>query len=350
MTGRSDALEVRAAREDEREEWDAFVEATPHATFFHLSSWARAVTEEFGHADRGLVARRDGEVVGVLPLIGCRGLRGGRSLISSAYAVYGGPVGVDAEVERALFEEADRIAVAERARRLELRCLHDPGFDLPRSDLYATFIKDLPERAEDVLPGMPKKARADARKARKNHGLTLNEGPWYVADLVRLFHRNKRSLGSPALPAGFFARLLSTFPGASTVHVVKDGDEPVAAVMSFLFRDTVLAYYSGTADGADRRVKASAFMYMALQEWCVERGYRVFDFGRSRRGAGAFKFKEHQGFEARDLHYLFRLVRDEHLPSLNPSNPKTLVLQRTWRRLPLGVTGVLARSASRYLP
>ncbi len=234
--------------------------------------------------------------------------------------------------------------------RLELRCLEDPGLDLPQSPLYATFIKDLPAKVDDVLAGMPKKSRADARKARSSHGLTLHEGTWFVADLVRLFHHNKRSLGSPALPSSFFARLLSTFGDRATVHVVKREGQPLSAVMSFLFKDQVLAYYSGTGDGADRAYKASAFMYCALQEWSIERGYKVFDFGRSRKDSGAFSFKCHQGFEPRDLHYAFHLVKDAGLPSLNPSNPKTKVLQETWKRLPLGLTTRLSGRAARYLP
>ena len=343
-------VEVRPIESGDRDAWDAFVLEAPRASFFHLSSWTRAIVDEFGHRDRGLVALRDGEVVGVLPLIQCRALRGRSPLISSAYAVYGGPVGADGGVERALFEAAERVAVAEGAGRVELRCQHDPGFDLPRLDLYATFIKDLPAAPEDVLAGMPKKARADARRAREKHGLTLHEGRWYVADLVRLFHRNKRDLGSPGLPSSFFLRLLDTFEGASTVHLVKREGQPLAAVMSFLFRDQVLAYYSGTAEGVDRAYKASAFMYMALQEWSVEQGYRIFDFGRSRKESGAFAFKSRQGFEPRDLHYLHRLVRDQGLPSLNPSNPKTRILRDTWRRLPIAMTQALSRPASRYLP
>ncbi len=70
----------------DREAWDAFVEASPRATFFHLWGWSQAVCDQFKHSNRGLVARRGERVVGVLPLIGCRGLRGGLSLISSAYA------------------------------------------------------------------------------------------------------------------------------------------------------------------------------------------------------------------------------------------------------------------------
>lgn len=343
-------LSVRRAEPADHARMDAFVDASKRATFFHLTGWTRAVAEEFGHEDRSLLAERNGEVVGVLPLSLCRKLGRKKDLISTAYGVYGGPAGVDSDVELALYRAAEEDAVQLGVGRLELRCLDDPGLDLPKADLHATFIKELPGTAEEVLSGMPKKSRADARKARRDHGLTLSEGVWYLPDLVRLFHLNKRSLGSPALPATFFARLANTFGDRTTVHVVKREGETVAAVMSFLFRDQVLAYYSGTGDGVDRAYKASGFMYMALQEWAVEKGYRVFDFGRSRKESGAFSFKARQGFEARDVHYAFKLVKSEGLPTFNPSNPKTEILQKTWRTLPMALTSRLSRVASKFLP
>ncbi len=348
--GSAAPLVVRAALSTDTAAMDRFVLSAEDGTFFHLSGWTRAVVDEFKHRDRSLVALRGDQVVGVLPLTECGGVLGGRSLISNAYAVYGGPAAADRETEVALVRAAEELAVAEGVGRLELRCKRDLDLGFERLDLHATFIRELPDQAEEVLKRMPKKARADARKAREGHGLTLVEGRWYLGDLVRLFHANKQALGSPALPATFFARLLSNFPDHSTIHLTKQGDEPVMAVMSFLFRDQVLAYYSGSAPDADRRCKASGFTYMALQEWSVRAGYRLFDFGRSRKGAGAFAFKARQGFEAQDLYYQVRLVRDRALPSLNPSNPKTLVLQRGWRSLPAGLARRLSTSASRYLP
>lgn len=343
-------LVVRRAAPGDASRVDAFALETPRASFFHCAGWTRAVCDEFGHEDRSLVAERDGCVVGVMPLALCRGLLGGRALISTPYGVYGGPIGTGGEVERALFDEAEREALALGVGRLEMRCLEDPGLGLPKSDLHATFVKGLGTDPADVLPGMPKKSRADARKARNTHGLRLHEGRWYLPDLVRLFHANKRALGSPALPTSYFERLLDTFGDRATIHVVKKDGETLAAVMSFLFRDQVLAYHSGTEPGVDRAFKASVFMYMALQEWSIENGYRIFDFGRSRKDSGAFSFKQHQGFAARDLHYSFRLVQDRGLPTFNPSNPKTRILQRTWSKLPSGVTQLLSRPASRFLP
>ena len=117
------------------------------------------------------------------------------------------------------------------------------------------------------------------------------------------------------------------------VHLVRKGDEPLAAVMSFSFRDTLLAYYSGTARDADREYSASNFMYLALQEWAVRQGFTRFDFGRSRRDP-VLPVQGAPGFEPRPLHYRFLLVRDRALLSLHPSNPRTRLLRETWSRLP----------------
>lgn len=344
------SVQIGASAPADDAERDAFVHAHPRATFFHLSGWRRVVERVLCHQPADLIARRDGRIVGVLPLMRAHSLITGRALISMPYAVYGGPVGEDTQVEEALVRAAMAQAERERASRLELRCLSAPSVELTPSNLYATFISDLPAKPEDVLARMPKKSRAEARKARDKHGLTLTEGLWYFEDFYRLFHRNKRSLGSPGLPHAFFWTLRKEFGEGVRIHAVHKGSEVVAAVMSFVWRGELMAYYSGAADGADRNYSASNFMYMALQEWSVEQGLKRFDFGRSRKDSGAFQFKEHQGFTARDLEYRFHLVRDRGLPSLNPSNPKTKWLRDGWARLPLSVSMALSSELARYLP
>jgi FemAB-related protein (PEP-CTERM system-associated) len=351
----TESLEIRPGDCADDERRDRYVAAHPQGTFFHLSGWRRVIERVMGHRGADLCAWRGDELVGVFPLMRCVSLFGAPSLLSMPYAVYGGPLGDADEIQRALFDAAEREALEEKVGRLEMRFLHEPGeafasAPLEASQLYYTFIRELPDTPEGVAAAMPKKARAEARKARKRHGLELSEGNWYIEDLVRMFHRNKHSLGSPALPMKLFQAFLEEFGDRVRVHLVRRGSQPLAAVMSFLFEDTLLAYYSGTAVGADREYSASNFMYMALQEWSVENGFRHFDFGRSRADAGAFKFKQHQGFTARPLPYRYRLVRDDHLPSLNPSNPKTRILQSVWSRMPLKLATGLSTTLSRYLP
>ena len=91
-------------------------------------------------------------------------------------------------------------------------------------------------------------------------------------------------------------------------------------------------------------------MYLALQEWAVARGFKRFDFCRSRVDSGAYEFKRHQGFEPTQLHYRFHLVRHRHTPTFTPSNPRTAVLRSLWSRLPLWAARSLSERLARYLP
>jgi len=346
----AEPLQVRAGSPGQDGLRDAFVLAHPRASFFHLACWRRAIESAFGCPPADLYAWRGSELVGVLPLMRVRTLGGRQNLISMPYAVYGGPLGSDAHAEQALIEAAVEQADASGAGHLELRYEHDPGPDLVGSALYWTFQRELPAQPEQVLARMPKKSRAEARKARERHGLQLAHGLWYVDDLHRMFLANKHKLGSPALPLAFFRTLVAELGERVSVHLVRRESEPLAAVMCFHFRDTLVAYYSGTRDGADREWSASNYMYMALQEWAVERGLRHFDFGRSRRDSGAFQFKCHQGFEPAPLHYRYHLVRDRRLPNFNPSNPRTEVLRRAWTAMPRWLASRLSTGLSRYLP
>jgi FemAB-related protein (PEP-CTERM system-associated) len=336
------------AGEDARR--DAYVKAHARGTFFHLAGWRKVVERVHGHEPLELYAWRGERLVGVLPLMLCRTLLGGRQLVSMPHATYGGPLGDEPAIERALVEEAQRLGRELGVGYLELRCQDDPGLELVPNTLYCTFLRDLPTDKEQVLARMPKKARAEARKARDKHGLELSQGHWYVDDLARMFLLNKHALGSPGLPVAHFKALLEEHERAVHVHLVRQGGTPLAAVMSFVYGDTLIAYYAGTRPGADRAVSASNFMYLALQEWAVERGLRRFDFCRSRVDSGAFEFKRHQGFEPQPLHYRYSLVRKKSVPSFTPSNPRTKLLRSAWSKLPIWLARPLSDRLASYLP
>lgn len=344
------AFDVRPFERVDDAARDAFVRSHARGTFFHLAGWRRAVERAFGHEPLDLVAVRGGEILGVLPLMRCRGLFGKSHLISTPYGVYGGPIGASHGVERALVDAA--CAIAERARvgRLELRCLEDPKLDLLPSDRYATFIHELPERAADVMTRMPKRARAEVRKSIEKHGLELSEGDAHLDELVRLFHASKQHLGSPGLPRTWFQALLDELPGQVFVHVARRGTETVAATMSFVYGDTFLFYYIGTTADGNRAYNVTNYLCTRLQELSIERGLKRFDLGRSRTDSGAFSFKVHQGFAPTPLAYRYKLVSSKGLPSFTPSNPRTKLLRDTWARLPAWLTLRLSDRMARYLP
>jgi FemAB-related protein (PEP-CTERM system-associated) len=348
--GAGRGVRVRPAGPADEATWRALVMAHPGGTPFHLPAWSRCIQATFAHEPRHLLAERDGVTVGILPLFHVRSPFLGRNLVSIPYAVYGGPLAADREAEEALLRAGSALAKDLNVGYLELRFRDAPANDLPENDLYVTFRRELPPPGSDTLLLLPRKARAAARQARDRHRLEFAEGMWYLPDLVRLFAINKRHLGSPGLPPDHFARLREEFRGALHLHVVRSGSEPIAAVLSFAFRDTILPYYSGALTEAAERGHANNLLYWGLLDWASAKGFRWFDFGRSRRGTGAADFKKNQGFEPTPLHYRYVLVRRRRVPTFTPSNPQLAPLRRLWRAMPMRVTDLLSRWFSRYLP
>ena len=344
------ALSVRALEAKDAAAADALVRELG-GSLFQRSGWMNSIEQVFGHGPATFAAWRGEELVGVLPAMRCRGLFGGQHLISTPYGVYGGPLGKDAEVVHALIDAGMAEARKLGGGRLELRCaepVEHPA--LQASDRYVTFVKDLPETPEEILSGMKKDERRLVRRASDTHGLTLDEGPWFVEDLARLFHASKQRLGSPGLPAAWFRTLLKNLGEEAVIHIVRRESDVLAVSMCFVDGDELRMYYIGTTPEANREYATTSFMIAELQKWALERGLKRFDLGRSRRDAGAVKFKKNQGFTAEPLHYSYGLVRSKELPSFTPSNPRTAWLRKTWTKLPPWACVRLSGFLARYLP
>lgn len=123
------------------------------------------------------------------------------------------------------------------------------------------------------------------------------------------------------------------------LSVTLDG-EVISSVLSFYFRDEVLPYYAGDTIKA-RSLAANDFKYWELMRRACERGCKVFDYGRSKRGTGSFDFKKNWGFEPKPLHYEYQLHRAKQVPDQNPLNPKYQMFIKAWRRLPMPVANFI---------
>jgi FemAB-related protein (PEP-CTERM system-associated) len=336
MTGGSGNVRVRELEPSSTGRWDAFVAECPSATFFHRAGWKRVIEEAFGHRTFFLYAEdAAGAIVGVLPLVLIRSLLFGRSLTSTAFCVYGGPATASASAEEALTARAIEIAREHGVLHVEYRsrAATRSGWQT-KSSLYATFRKALDPDVEKNLAAIPRKQRAMVRK-----GISANlisEIDATVDRMHAVYAESVRNLGTPVFPKKYFALLQREFPDACEVLTVVHGGIPVSSVMSFFFRDEVLPYYGGGTFGA-RAVAANDFMYWEVMRRAVERGYRLFDFGRSKYGTGAFQFKTHWGFEPEPLQYEYYLVRGDRLPDVTPLNPKFQRLIAAWKRLPLPI-------------
>lgn len=334
----------------DREALDAFVDAHPDGTPFHNSRWNALVEKTMGVGNQTLLARQGGAVTGVLPLGLVSAALGGRRLVSSAYGVYGGVLAADRETGAALDRAARELARDLRVKSLEFRYLANPAADdLVTVDLYQTYRKPLPEKADDVLGMIPRKARAEVRKARDRFGMTMIEDKDFLDDYYRLYCMNKRGLGSPLFRQSYFQTLLDLFGDDALLHAVRHEDRTVGAVISLVQGDAIYPYYSGALPEAGRLGVNNA-MYGFLMEDAVVRGFKLFDFGRSRADSGPAAFKHNMGFEAMPLTYQFYLPQGGEPPSLNPSNPKTAIPRKILANLPMWMAQAVGPTLMRHVP
>jgi len=163
-----------------------------------------------------------------------------------------------------------------------------------------------------------------------------------------MYSESLRNLGTPVFSKRYLEILKETFGAACDIITILKGERPVASVLNFYFRDEVLPYYGGGTQEA-RAVAGNDFMYWQVMERAREKGCRIFDYGRSKRGTGAFDFKTYWGFEPEQLYYEYYLVKRQELPNLSPTNPRFGTAIALWRRMPLRLTQLVGPPVAKYL-
>jgi FemAB-related protein (PEP-CTERM system-associated) len=329
--------------------WNEYVLKHPQASFFHLTGWKRVVEKTFGHKARYFYCERDGEITGIAPIFECSNWLVGRCLISIPLAAYGGIVASDATSEQALLAHTTQMAQAAGVEYLELRHRYGGLIDgFHANNLYVTFTAPLVADSAANLKRLPKDTRYMIRKAEKG-GLCARQGMEQMDLFYDLFAQSMHRLGTPVFPQALFRNIVDEFPEQTQLMLVYSGENALTGVLSFFFRDTILPYYAGATPDATR-LAANNFMYWQLMEWAGNQGFRTFDFGRSKKGTGAFAFKSQWNMNMEQLEYQVLLVKRKTVPNFSPVNPKFDMAIRVWRNLPLPVTKWLGPSAVRLFP
>ena len=348
MTG-SGSITVRELAPEGHTNWDRFVLDHPHGSPFHLTAWKKSIEATFGYSSKYLWALAGERVRGVLPLFLVANPLGGKRLISSPFAVYGGILADSEESRLALLTKAKAIGEKHQVRDIELRnAWEEQTSGLARISRYVTFTQQIGPDEEAILESIPRKTRAAVRKSLKSDLCSRREFSDITA-FEHLYSRNLHRLGTPCFPRRHFSTLLENFAGMADIREITNNGKVVSAVLSFYFRDQVLPYY-GASDPEYNALSPNNFMYYDLMRWGGQNGYAAFDFGRSKRVKGSYDFKSHWGMVERELPYEGHLVKGTKLPDYSPANPAFKLPIECWKRLPLGVARAVGPRLIRYVP
>lgn len=341
-------IEICPLEAGEEREWDQFVTNSASGTFFHLTGWTNIVERVLGHAPVRLVARRDNKITGVFPISRIRNKIFGDCLVSLPLAVYGGICSDDEASYRRLLDAGSDLADRLQVKYLEMRNRTEPfETSLPGRDLYVTFMQDLSPGPDRLLQGLPRDTRYIVRKSLKaglefTEDLSLNE-------FYELYAGSVHRLGTPVFARELFIQLRKEFPEQCRLFGVRKGLRAIAGVFCFYFRDHVMPYYAGSLPEFNRD-SPNNFMYWNLMVQSCAEGIRHFDFGRSKRGTGAFSFKSAWSMRMAELPYRYHLVGAATIPHLSPVDPKFQLPIAAWRRMPFSWTKIVGPRLIPWIP
>jgi FemAB-related protein (PEP-CTERM system-associated) len=331
---------------------DAFVHAHSDATPFHLTAWSRAIERGCGQKACYLIAESgDGHIAGILPLTEIKSFLFGKALASSGFAVGGGIVSLSTQAAQVLLESALNLARAANFPTVELRGGHLPtsGWSTD-TQTYLGFVRDLRTDDEAELLAIPRKQRAEVRKA-LDFDLTveIGRGTRDRSAHYDVYATSVRNLGTPVFPRALFDAVLDEFGDAADILTVRRDGQPLASVLSLYFGGTVMPYWGGGTTDA-RAWRANDLMYYSLMLHARKaKGCTRFDFGRSKVGTGPAAFKRNWGFEGQPLSYAKLALNGGAVRDINPLSAKYRFQVAAWKRLPLWLANRIGPILSRGL-
>ena len=323
-----------AGSEEDKELWQQFVQGHASSTNYHRWGWRQVIENSFGWKTHYWMAEDGGKISGVLPLVWQKSWLFGSFLTSLPFLNCGGVVADNKSAKVALVQEA--IALAERldARHLEMRHRYDPQLGLPTRTNKVSVVKPVELHEEKMWASLPHKVRTDVRKATKA-GFTATFGSQELLDeFYRVFAVNMRDLGTPVYSRRFFQEILRVFPADTHICILRHQREPVAASLLTGFRDTLEACWSSSLYRYIS-MKPNMLLYLKILCFAGQRGYRLFDFGRSSVGSGTHRFKMQWGAQEIPLYWVYWVPEGASLPQLNPENPRYRFAIRLWQKLPV---------------
>jgi serine/alanine adding enzyme len=326
--------------------WDEFVSNSPSATVSHLYGWRRIISEAYGHNSHYLMARRDGNISGILPLVHVKSRLFGNILSSMPFQDYGGIVSQDLETTQVLLDQAIRLKDELGAQSLELRqrdsqCSNEGHL---RQD-KVTLALDISAGSESLWKSFSPKVRNQVRKAEKSGLSTQAGGQELLEEFYRPFAVNMRDLGSPVHHPEFFKKIFSVFNDNARVMLVRESNQTIGGLIAIFYKDSAVVPWASCFRQFFSKCPNNLLYWNMFQHACA-RGCTSFDFGRSSIGSGTYNFKLQWGAKPFPLHWQ---TFSKNF-SLAPTESATLqIASAVWKHLPVPFANYLGPCIRKYL-
>lgn len=342
------SLAVRKLADSEVLQWDDFVQRHEQGSNYHRSAWKGFFEKSMRKETHYLAAWQRDEITGVLPLVRQKSLVFGDYLVSLPFLNYGGLLSTSEAATAALVDAMNDLAADLGVSHAELRGLARV-LDLPVKTNKVAMHLRLPADADELSSSLGAKLRSQIRRPQRHNPVVKRGGADRLDDFYRVFSRNMRDLGTPVYGKKMFADILERFADSSDIVVIEIDGTPVAAGFLLSHRGMTEVPWA-SSDRRYNKLSVNMLLYWEMLRTSIERGSRIFDFGRSSVDSGTFRFKKQWGAEPVQLFWSYWLAAGQQLPELNPENSRYALAIRAWQRLPVPLTQAIGPMLARNLP
>jgi FemAB-related protein (PEP-CTERM system-associated) len=343
-------MKIRLANDEaDAQLWQHFVEDHVECSNYHRWGWRQVIENSFRWPTFYLMAEEDNRISGILPVVWQKSWMFGSFLTSLPFLNCGGVVAENRGAKEALVEEAIALAQRLRVKHLELRHRLNPELRLLTKTHKVAVVRPVESNTEEMWAALPHKVRTDIRKGIKSGLAAAFGGELLLDEFYEVFAKNMRDLGTPVYGRNFFSEILKTFPGDTYICVVRHQSKPVAASFLTGYRRTLEAAWSASLYRYIS-MKPNMFLYWKILCFAGQRGYQLFDFGRSSIDSGTHRFKKQWDSQDVPLYWVYWVPEGTDVPDLNKENPRYRLAIWLWQKLPVPVTKLVGPSIVKCLP
>lgn len=280
-----------------------FLDRSPYSNCYHSPAWLNALCTGFRYRDVSLTATQGDEVVGFLPIMERRNLRGRHEFVALPFSHHVPLIAADAGI----CDELTTFALR-RTRRLIVRddvAMSDSGLRVDSGSIAAWVdLRDGHAAAHSRFSSM---ARRGVRKAEREQvhvatACNLSELDAFYDLLVETRQRQ----GVPIYPRRFLHAVWNNFgPHGSQLWLARHNEAVIAGLWVLLYRGHALyAFGASRASPELLRLRPNNLLFDRAIAALCDAGYQQLDMGSTHRSnTGLIAFKQAWGATFEPIHW-----------------------------------------------
>lgn len=349
-------LRVRLLLPDEPTNWPD--ELTRPATFTVLDAWTDISRRIYGCPVHRLETEQESGVNGILSLVEIKHPLLGHYLVTSPFGSYGGFAYSSLEARDALLAAARQLGDDLGADYVNVRfdasslsvgtdavapsgTIDAPPEGWVQDPIYATYRLDLTPDLDTLLASYSSDHRNHVRKSLKR-GFAAKFGHLdLLDDAYTALARSMHELGSPYHSKAYLQTMAESLGEMLEFVVIYGPKAKIVGAGVFIAHANVITDLHTNFLRRYRSNYAGEFLYWKVIEHYHEKGFQLFDIGRSLIGSGNENFKMKWKPRCQPLAYWYALKPGAELPHINQKSPRFRFAIAAWKLLPSFIVRVL---------